>query len=135
MSGIRYTRDHEWVVVDGETARVGISDYAQDQLGDIVFVEVTALGDTVARGDVAAVIESVKAASDIYSPVSGTVSRWNEALETAPEAVNEDAEGTGWILEVSLSDPGELDELMDAEGYAAFLASLEGPAAGAIRRE
>ena len=135
MSGIRYTRDHEWVVVDGETARVGISDYAQDQLGDIVFVEVTALGDTVARGDVAAVIESVKAASDIYSPVSGTVSRWNEALEAAPEAVNEDAEGAGWILEVSLSDPGELDELMDAEGYAAFLASLEGPAAGAIRRE
>ena len=135
MSGIRYTRDHEWVVVDGETARVGISDYAQDQLGDIVFVEVTALGDTVARGDVAAVIESVKAASDIYSPVSGTVSRWNEALETAPEAVNEDAEGAGWILEVSLSDPGELDELMDAEAYAAFLASLEGPAAGAIRRE
>ncbi len=135
MSGLRYTRDHEWVVVDGSTARVGISDYAQDQLGDIVFVEVTALGETVSQGDVVAVVESVKAASDIYTPVSGSVSRWNEALEAAPETVNEDAAGAGWIFEITLSNAGELDGLMDQEEYMTFLSTIQGPSTGAMTRE
>ena len=119
-----YTEDHEWVEVDGDTGTVGISDYAQGQLGDIVFVEVPDEGKTVGKGDDVAVVESVKAASDVYSPVSGTVIEGNAALGDTPELVNEDPEGDGWFFKLTLSDPAELESLMDEAAYAAFVAKL-----------
>lgn len=119
-----YTEDHEWVEVDGDTGTVGISDYAQGQLGDIVFVEVPDEGKDVAKGDDVAVVESVKAASDVYSPVSGTVIEGNAALGDTPELVNEDPEGDGWFFKLTLSDPAELESLMDEAAYAAFVAKL-----------
>src|SRR3546814_11647558 len=108
-----FTEDHEWVDVDGDTGTVGITDYAQGQLGDIVFVDVPDEGKTFAKGDDAAVVESVKAASDIYAPVSGSVIEGNAALGDTPGLVNEDAEGEGWMFRLTLSDPGELDGLRD----------------------
>lgn len=119
-----YTEDHEWVDVDGDTGTVGISDYAQSQLGDIVFVETPDEGKTVSKGDDVAVVESVKAASDVYSPVSGTVIEGNAALADAPETVNEDAEGEGWFFKLTLSDPSELESLMDESAYAEFVSKL-----------
>lgn len=119
-----YTEDHEWVEVDGDIGTVGISDYAQSQLGDIVFVEVPDEGKDVGKGDDVAVVESVKAASDVYSPVSGTVIEGNAALADAPETVNEDPEGDGWFFKLTLSDPSELESLMDEAAYAAFVAKL-----------
>ncbi len=119
-----FTEDHEWVDVDGDTGTVGITDYAQGQLGDIVFVDVPDEGKTFAKGDDAAVVESVKAASDIYAPVSGSVIEGNAALGDTPGLVNEDAEGEGWMFRLTLSDPGELDELMDESAYEAFVAKL-----------
>lgn len=119
-----YTEDHEWVEVDGDTGTVGISDYAQSQLGDIVFVETPDEGKTVSKGDDVAVVESVKAASDVYSPVSGTVIEGNAALGDTPELVNEDPEGEGWFYTLTLSDPSELESLMDEAAYAAFVAKL-----------
>jgi glycine cleavage system H protein len=119
-----FTEDHEWVDVDGEVGTVGISDYAQGQLGDIVFVDVPEEGKQLAKGDEAAVVESVKAASDVYSPVSGTVIEGNAALADEPALVNSDAEEEGWFFRIRLSDTAELDELMDEAAYEAFVAKL-----------
>ncbi|MBN8808549.1 MAG: glycine cleavage system protein GcvH [Sphingomonas sp.] len=119
-----FTEDHEWVDVDGDIGTVGITDYAQSQLGDIVFVDVPEEGKKVAKGDEAAVVESVKAASDVYSPVSGTVIEGNADLADNPALVNEDADGEGWFFKLTLSDPSELDSLMDETKYEAFVAKL-----------
>jgi glycine cleavage system H protein len=119
-----YTEDHEWVEVDGDIGTVGISEYAQGQLGDIVFVEVPDEGKEVAKGDDIAVVESVKAASDVYSPVSGTVIEGNDDLADNPALVNEDPEGEGWFYKITLSDPSEVESLMDEAKYAAFVSKL-----------
>jgi glycine cleavage system H protein len=119
-----YTEDHEWIEVDGDSATVGITDYAQSQLGDIVFAEVPATGATLKKGGDAAVVESVKAASDVYAPVSGKVTEGNAALEGDPALVNSDPEGEGWFFKLTLSDSSELDSLMDAPAYKAFVDSL-----------
>lgn len=120
-----YTEDHEWITVEGETGTVGITDYAQNALGDIVFVEVPEVGNDYAKGDEIAVVESVKAASEIYAPVSGEVTAVNEVLEEEPATVNTSAETDGWFFKITISDTGELDELMDENGYKAFIAGLE----------
>ncbi|NJC32869.1 glycine cleavage system H protein [Sphingomonas jejuensis] len=119
-----FTREHEWIEVTGNGATVGITDYAQHQLGDIVFAEVPAVGRTLAKGDEAAVVESVKAASDVYSPVSGTVTEGNEALSDDPSLVNSAAEGDGWFFRIDLTNPSELDGLMDEDAYKSFVAAL-----------
>jgi glycine cleavage system H protein len=119
-----FTEDHEWVDVDGDIGTVGITDYAQGQLGDIVFVDVPEEGKEVTKGDEAAVVESVKAASDVYSPVSGTVIEGNSDLADNPGLVNEDADGEGWFFKLTLSDTGELEDLMDESKYEAFVAKL-----------
>ena len=119
-----FTEDHEWIDVDGDTGTVGISDYAQSQLGEIVFVEVPDAGRSLSKGDEAAVVESVKAASDVYSPVSGNVLEGNPALTDEPALVNSDPEGEGWFFKITLSDASELDALMDETAYAAFVAKL-----------
>ena len=119
-----FTEDHEWIEVDGDTATIGITDYAQGQLGDIVFVEVPAAGTTLAKGKEAAVVESVKAASDVYSPVSGTVTEGNSALENDPALVNTSPETDGWFFKLTISDTGELDGLMDEGKYKDFVTSI-----------
>ena len=119
-----FTEDHEWVDVDGDVGTVGISDYAQGQLGDIVFVDVPEEGKQLAKGDEAAVVESVKAASDVYSPVSGTVIEGNPALSDEPALVNSDPEAEGWFFRITLADTSELGELMDEAAYEAFVAKL-----------
>ena len=119
-----FTEDHEWVDVDGDIGTVGISEYAQSQLGDIVFVDVPEEGKELTKGDEAAVVESVKAASDVYSPVSGTVIEGNAALTDTPGLVNEEPEGDGWFFKLTLSDPDELSGLMDEIAYAAFVEKL-----------
>ena len=121
---VRYTKDHEYVSVEGDIGTVGITDYAQSQLGDVVYVELPAVGRTLAKGEEAAVVESVKAASEIFAPVSGEVTAVNADLEGAPSTVNEDSAGRGWFLKVKMSDPGELEQLMSAEDYAEFIASI-----------
>ena len=121
---MRFTKDHEWVKVDGDIATVGISKHAADALGDVVFVETPEAGKTVSQGDSFAVVESVKAASDVYAPVSGDVVEGNAALASAPETVNADAEGEGWFARIKVSDAGQIDGLMDRAAYDAFLASL-----------
>lgn len=113
--------EHEWIKVEGESGIVGITDYAQEQLGDVVFVEVTKLNHQVDKNEEVAVIESVKAASEIYSPVSGSIVAANETLETKPEKINSDCMGAGWIFEIRLSDLKELDGLMDWESYMSFV--------------
>lgn len=115
-----FTKEHEWIAVEGDAATVGITDFAQTQLGDVVFVEVPAEGTRLAKGAEAAVVESVKAASDIYSPVSGTVTQGNAKLVDDPELVNSSPEEDGWFFKLTLSDPAELESLMDAAAYAAF---------------
>jgi glycine cleavage system H protein len=119
-----FTEDHEWVDVDGDTGTVGITDYAQGQLGDIVFVDLPEEGKELSKGDDAAVVESVKAASDVYSPVSGTIIETNSDLADTPGLVNEDADGDGWFFKLTLSDTSELDGLMDEVAYDAFCAKL-----------
>ncbi len=119
-----FTQDHEWVAVDGSTGTVGVTDYAQGQLGDVVFVEVPAAGTVVSKGGAAAVVESVKAASDVYSPVTGTVTEANAALEGEPALVNTDPEGAGWFFRLTLSQPDELAGLMDEAAYKTFVAGL-----------
>ena len=119
-----FTKDHEWLAVDGETATVGITDYAQGQLGDITFVELPASGATLGKGDSVSVVDSVKAASDVYSPVSGTVSVVNAALSDSPELVNTAAETDGWLWQMTLSDASELEGLMDEPAYHAFVDTL-----------
>jgi glycine cleavage system H protein len=119
-----FTKDHEWIDVDGDAATVGITDYAQGQLGDVVFVEVPDAGRQLAQGGEAAVVESVKAASDVYAPVSGTVTEGNAALGDTPDLVNTSPEADGWFFRLTLSNPSELDGLMDEGAYKEFVAGL-----------
>jgi glycine cleavage system H protein len=120
----KYTKDHEYIRVDGDVGTVGITDYAQQQLGDVVFVELPAKGKKVAKGGEAAVVESVKAASEVYAPVSGEVVEVNGALEGAPATVNEDSTGKGWFLKLKLADKAELDGLMSEAEYQAYLKTI-----------
>jgi len=121
---MRFTKDHEWVAVEGDVATVGITAYAAEQLGDVVFVEVPEVGKTVKQGDGLAVVESVKAASDVYAPVSGEVVEANAALGDAPETVNATPETGGWFAKLKLSNPSEVEALMDRDAYEAFLSTL-----------
>ena len=121
---VKFTKDHEYIRVEGDTAVVGITDYAQAQLGDVVFVELPELGRTVAKGGEAAVVESVKAASEVFAPVSGEVVAVNGALEEAPGTVNEDPLGKGWFVRLRLAAPAELDGLMGEDDYKAYVAGL-----------
>jgi glycine cleavage system H protein len=124
MSQARFSKDHEYIIVDGDVGTVGISEHAQAQLGDVVFVELPVVGDKVAKGAQAAVVESVKAASEVFSPVSGEVVAVNSDLEGEPSLINEDAMGKGWIARIRLSNPAELDELMDEAAYQDFLKTI-----------
>src|SRR5471030_1555026 len=124
MSTARYTKDHEYIVVEGEIGTIGVSDHAQAQLGDVVFVELPAVGDKFAKGAQAAVVESVKAASEVFAPASGEVIAVNKELENEPSLINEDAMGKGWIVKLRLADPAELDSLMDETAYQAYLKSI-----------
>jgi glycine cleavage system H protein len=119
-----FTEEHEWIDVSGQTATIGITHYAQEQLGDVVFVEVPVAGAQLVKGKEAAVVESVKAASDVFAPVTGMVSEGNAALEADPALVNTSPEGDGWFFRLTIVDPGEFDGLMDEAGYKAFVASL-----------
>ncbi|WP_022694940.1 glycine cleavage system protein GcvH [Ponticaulis koreensis] len=121
---VKYTEDHEWVSVEGDTATVGITSYAAEQLGDVVFVELPDVGASFEKGDDMAVVESVKAASDVYAPVSGDVIEANTKLSDAPETVNEAPDSEGWFAKIKLSNPSELDSLMDDAAYKAFCADL-----------
>jgi glycine cleavage system H protein len=121
MTALRFTRDHEWVRLDGDLAVIGITDYAQSQLGDVVYVELPEIGRRVERGKEAAIVESVKAASEVYAPVSGEVAEVNEAIAADPAKVNADPTGGGWFLKLRLDDPKELDGLMDEAAYRRFV--------------
>ena len=125
MATLKYTDQHEWVAVEGDVATVGITDYAQGQLGDVVFVELPEEGKSFAMGDQAAVVESVKAAAEVYAPISGEIVEINEALNSKPELVNEDATGDGWFFKIQIDDQSELDSLMDAKEYKEFVKGLE----------
>lgn len=125
MTTLYFTNEHEWIAVEGDIGTVGITDYAQKALGDIVFAELPKAGAALKKGGDAAVVESVKAASDVFSPVTGTVTEINEALADQPALINESAEDAGWFFKVRLASPSELDGLFDRAGYDAFLASLE----------
>lgn len=124
MADRKYTEDHEWVEVDGENGVIGISDYAQEQLGDVVFVELPSVGKVLDQRDEAAVVELVKAAAEVYTPVSGEVIEVNEELNNDPSLVNTDAFGEGWFAKLKLTDPTELEDLMDEGAYKTFLAGL-----------
>ncbi len=124
MSEMRYTKEHEWIRVDGDVATCGISDYAQEQLGDVVFVEVPDIGTFVAQADEIATVESVKAASEIYAPVGGEVVAANEALADDPSLVNADPTGEGWFFKLKVAEPAELEALMDEAAYAAYVEEL-----------
>lgn len=121
---VKFTRDHEWIRIEGGEGTVGITDYAQQQLGDVVYVELPAAGKATKKGDQVAVVESVKAASEIYAPASGTVSAINDVLAGSPATVNSDPAGAGWFYKVTLSDPGELADAMDEASYTAYLETL-----------
>ena len=121
--GLRYSKEHEWVSVDGSRARVGITDFAQDALGDVVYVQLPEVGATVAAAAACAEVESTKSVSDIYAPVAGTVAEANDALTQTPELLNQDPYGAGWIVSVEMSDPAEVDALMDAAAYRAMVES------------
>ncbi|MGH6933134.1 MAG: glycine cleavage system protein GcvH [Dongiaceae bacterium] len=124
MSKLRYTVEHEWVRVEGDVGVVGISNYAQEQLGDVVFVELPAVGKRLEKGKEMATVESVKAASEVYAPVSGAVVEVNEKLGSEPGTVNADSMGTGWFVKLKLADPSELDKLMDETAYKDYLEGL-----------
>lgn len=124
MAEILYTKDHEYIRIDGDTGTVGITDYAQSQLGDVVFVDLPAPGKKVAKGGEAAVVESVKAASEVYAPVSGEIVEVNSALSDAPATVNDDAAGKGWFVKIRIADRGELAGMMDEAAYKAYLDTL-----------
>ena len=121
MGKIYYTDEHEWLNVEGDVATVGITDHAQEQLGDLVFVELPEVGDELEQGDDGVVVESVKAASDVYAPATGTVVEVNEKLNDDAALVNAGAEGDGWLYKMKLSDPSQLEELLDADGYKALI--------------
>ncbi|MEQ8964240.1 MAG: glycine cleavage system protein GcvH [Azospirillaceae bacterium] len=125
MSTTKFTKDHEWIRVENGVATVGITDHAQNQLGDIVFVELPEIGKDVAKGDDAAVVESVKAASEVYAPVAGKVTEVNEALADDPSLVNTDPTGGGWFLKLEIADPSQLDGLMDEAAYASYVEESE----------
>ncbi len=125
MSDLKFSKDHEWLRVEGDRATVGISDYAQEQLGDVVYVELPEVGQQIAVGAQAAVVESVKAASEVYAPAGGEVTDVNIALENAPALVNSDAMGEGWFFKLKLSDAVDLEGLMDEAAYSEFAAGLE----------
>ena len=122
----RYAESHEWARMDGDEVVCGITDHAQESLSDVVYVELPEVGDTLEKGDTLGVVESVKAASDLYMPMGGEITAVNEALEDMPELVNQDPYGEGWMLRFSPSDPAEFDDLMDGEAYEAFVAEEEG---------
>ncbi len=118
---LKYTKEHEWIRVEGDTATVGITDFAQGELGDIVFVEVETVGEELSMGETFGTVEAVKTVSDLFMPVGGEVIEFNSALEDIPELVNTDAYGEGWMIKLKVTDPSQLDELMDAEAYKAML--------------
>jgi glycine cleavage system H protein len=122
MTTLRFTKDHEWVRLDGDLAVIGITDYAQSQMGDVVYVELPEIGHRVEQGKEAAVVESVKAASEVYAPISGEVAEVNEALAADPAKVNADPNGEGWFFKLRLDDPRQLDQLMDEAAYQRFVA-------------
>jgi glycine cleavage system H protein len=121
LNHLKYTEDHEWLRIDGEFAFIGVTDYAQSQLGDVVFVEVNTVGEVLSKGEVFGTIEAVKTVSDIYMPVSGEVIEFNPAIEQTPDAINKDPYGTGWIAKIKLTQPQEMDELLDAEAYKSLV--------------
>ena len=125
MATTYYSEEHEWITVDGNTGTVGITDFAQGQLGDIVFAEVTKVNEEVTKDEEVAVVESVKAASDIFSPVSGLISEVNVLLEDAPETINSDPLENGWIFKITVTNPDELDDLMDLDSYNKFVESIK----------
>ena len=122
---LRYTREHEWVALQGDIATVGITDHAQEQLGDVVYVELPGAGDRVSKAEPFGVVESTKAVSDVYAPISGEVAEINDDLPDNPELVNEDPYGDGWLVKIRVADPGELDDLMSAAEYRAFVETPE----------
>lgn len=124
MSTTRYTKDHEYIRIDGDTGTIGITDYAQSQLGDVVYVELPEAGKALEKGGEAAVVESVKAASEVYAPVSGEVIEVNGDLEATPGTINEDPAGAGWFLKLKIADTSELDELMSEDDYQAYVKSI-----------
>lgn len=124
MADTRYTKDHEYIRIEGDTGVVGITSYAQEQLGDVVFVELPSVGKKVDQGGEAAVVESVKAASEIYAPVAGEIVAVNDTLESTPGTVNEDPTGAGWFMKIKISDVSQLDGLMSEADYKAFLATI-----------
>jgi glycine cleavage system H protein len=124
----RYTKEHEWIKVSGNTGTIGITDYAQHELGDVVFVEMPAAGTKITAGQVFGTVESVKAVSEIYAPVSGEVTEANAALSETPEILNSDPHGAGWLIKVTLADPAEVSSLMDAAAYQAFISEKEASA-------
>jgi glycine cleavage system H protein len=118
---LRYSSDHEWLKPDGSRARIGITDYAQDSLGDVVFIQLPAVGDTVAAGETIGEVESTKSVSDVYAPVSGSVVAVNDALVDSPQLLNDDPYGDGWICEIELSDPAQVDGMLDADAYGRLI--------------
>jgi len=122
-AGLKYSKEHEWVATEEEVATIGITDYAQEQLGEIVYVELPAVGDKISKDDAFGVVESVKAVSDIYAPVSGTVVEVNQELPESPEMINEDPYGDGWLVKVKVSDTSELDDLLDNDEYEEMVAA------------
>ena len=118
---LKYTKDHEWIKIEGDEATIGITDFAQGELGDIVYVEVETLDETLAADSVFGTVEAVKTVSDLFMPLSGTITAVNELLEDAPETVNEDAYGQGWMIKLKLSDPSEIQNLLDAEAYSSLV--------------
>jgi glycine cleavage system H protein len=122
-AGLKYSKEHEWVATEDSVATVGITDFAQDQLGEIVYVELPAIGDKISKDDPFGVVESVKAVSDIYAPISGTVVEVNSEIPESPEMINEDPYGDGWLIKVQVSDDAELDDLMDNEEYEELIAA------------
>ena len=121
--GLRYSKEHEWVATEDSVATIGVTDYAQDQLGEIVYIELPSVGDKVSKDDPFGVIESVKAVSDIFAPVSGTVTEVNQELAESPEIINEDPYGDGWLIKIRISDGAELDDLMDNDEYQESIAA------------
>ena len=120
-NNLKYTKDHEWVKIDGDIATVGITDYAQDQLGDIVFVDIQTMGETLEREEIFGAIEAVKTVADAFMPLSGEIIEVNEELQAEPQAVNSDPYGKGWMIKIKISNPAEVEELLDADGYLALI--------------